>query len=56
MNMSTLVQLVDDDDLAEEVKELGQNLCCMSEPLYSKESRKQMSYNAYNQKRGRKNK
>jgi len=54
--MSTLAQTADDIDLAEEVKELGQSISFMAEPLYSKESRKQMSYNAYNQKRGRKRK
>ena len=54
--MSTLVQTADDMDLAEEVKELGLSLSFMAGTLYSKESRKQMSFNAYNQKRGRKRK
>jgi len=52
--MNTLIQTADDMELAKEVKELGQSLAFMAAPLYSKESRKQMSYNAYNQKRGRK--
>lgn len=55
-NMSQLVQVVDDLDLAEEVKELGQNISYLSEPLYNKEARKQMSFQVYNQKRGRKSK
>lgn len=53
MNMSQLIQVVDDADLADEVRELGQSLSFMSEPHFNKEARKQMSYQAYNQKRGR---
>jgi Ca-activated chloride channel family protein len=53
-NMSKLVQMVDDAELAEEVRELGVNISSMSDVSYDQASRKQMSYNAYKQKRGRK--
>jgi Ca-activated chloride channel family protein len=53
VNMSKLVQMVDDPELAEEVRELGVNISSMSEASYDQKSRKQMSYNAYKQKRGR---
>jgi len=52
--MSCLVQVADDLDLAEELRELGQSLYYMSEPYYDKEIRKQMTYNVYSRKRGRK--
>ncbi len=54
MNISKLVQSNDDPELAEEVKELGKNIEYMNESLFCNESRKQISYNAYQQKRGRK--
>jgi len=53
MNMSKLVQTFDDAELAEEVRELGVNISSMSEVSYDQTSRKQMSFNAYKQKRGR---
>ncbi|NLI12633.1 MAG: VWA domain-containing protein, partial [Peptococcaceae bacterium] len=53
-NISNLAQMVDDQDLTEEVKELKENISYMDATLFSNESRKQMSFNVYNQKRGRK--
>jgi Ca-activated chloride channel family protein len=53
-NMSKLVQMVDDDELAEEVRELGNNIFHLNEASFDRTSRKQISYNAYKQKHGRK--
>lgn len=53
--INELVQMVDDNEMIAEAKEISENLAFMAEHQYNKESRKQMSYSAYNQRRGRKN-
>ena len=42
-----------DDDLALEMNQLNESISNMNEQGYDKASRKKMSYNAYQQKRGR---
>lgn len=55
-SINHLVAETGDGELIDEISVLTHALCFMSERSFVKEARKQMSYNAYNQKRGRKRK
>ncbi|ABO50756.1 von Willebrand factor, type A [Desulforamulus reducens MI-1] len=51
--LQSLGACLDSSDLNMEVNELQENLCFMSEGSYDKASRKKMSFNAYQRKKGR---